>query len=103
MKPEEILRQLAAKQRPSLSEKPQEIVISGDPARKQLFLRLTFASDHLLFTLDQALAHAYTLVGAAVACGASHDPKALEERIESAKEAVLASGEKGAGGNGHKR
>lgn len=58
-----------------------------------VFLKFTYLTDHLQMTHEQALDHAYKVIGAAVACGAKPDMKVLEAQIDAAR-AALAMDEK---------
>lgn len=92
---DQLRKRHAAKQHhQAIETKTQAVELHANPNTGQVFLKFSFASDHLLFTLPQAMDHAYKVISAASACGAKFDMKALEDEMARGQAAVTANAKK---------
>jgi len=68
MKPEDLRKQLAAKQ-PEITESPNSLDIYGDEKTKRLMFRFHHPTNNFVLSEEQARTHIDTLLKCARACG----------------------------------
>jgi len=90
MKPEELRQQLAAKQHPRPGNIAQSVEYFSNKERGEVFMKFTHPTDHIMFTLEKSIHHGYSMIAAAVCCGAKYDPADLQNTIERFRRAELA-------------